>query len=98
MPFLKIVFNSFATGAFTAIVAGIATLFYAFFLKPNQGAVGEGIIEAVGIGLAAGVAGLILGAAGSLLFPASYWKYLVLSVLLVAGLGLLGGRVISQLR
>lgn len=97
MTFLKIVFNSLATAAFTAVAAGSLSFLYAIASKPDPGAVGAGVVQAVGVGMVAGVAGVILGVVGSLLFPAYYLKYLVVSLLLVVGLVLLGWRVIARL-
>lgn len=91
MTFVKIAFNSLATAALAAVAAAFMSFVYAIVSKPNQAGVGAGVVQAVGAGMVAGLAGAILGVVGSLLFPASYSSYLVVLVLLLVGLILLGG-------
>ena len=92
MTFLKIAFNSLATAALAAFVAGCLSFLHALVTKPNMEAVGQGIMQAVGAGIVAGLAGLILGIVGSLLFPAAYTKVMVVSLFIVVGLGMLASR------
>ncbi|BDC51021.1 hypothetical protein F183_A33370 [Bryobacterales bacterium F-183] len=96
MTILKILFNALATGAFAAVVAGVLSFVYTFASKPNEGAVGTGIGEAFVAAVLAGIAGAILGAVGTWLFPASYFKYLVIALLLVGGLALVGWRTLIR--
>ncbi|BDC51041.1 hypothetical protein F183_A33570 [Bryobacterales bacterium F-183] len=96
MTLLKILFNALATAAFAAVVAGILSFVYSFASKPNEGAVGTGVGEAFIAAVLAGIAGAILGVVGTWLFPASYFKYLVIAMLLVGGLALLGWRVLIR--